>query len=1146
MGAGMGPLGAAGGNYSVNRVLFHLHGGDNPWISDGTPHQWVTPPGETTSYLKGVSFKNVPDMIGAGLTPGGVPKAIPTPADNDGLGTYYYPNGQSSRLMFYHEHSYGITRQGVYAGAAAPYLLWDQVEEDLISGTNASGANPALAKVIPDPFGVANPNYHFGIPLVLQDKTFVPNTAQLTAEDPTWNWGPSGNLWFPHVYMTNQNPADAFGMNAVGRWDYGPWFWPPMDPATLVGQPYACPTPASPTQVCPGTPNPSIVPEAFMDTPIVNGEAYPILQVAPQAYRFRILNASNDRTLNLQLYYAATSTGAVCNPTVAGGYTDTAVPGSGTQSACTEVNMVDAVPHTATSVPPLCTITTQVTNPAVGSGLAIPALDATGNPLNGTGLPGTAAAPCWPTTWPTDGRDGGVPDPATAGPPIIQIGSEGGFLPAPVVIPSTPVNYEYNRRSITVLNISTHGLTLGPAERADVIIDFSQVPSGSRIIMYNDAPAPVPAFDTRYDYYTGDPDQTSTGGAAMTQPGYGPNIRTMMQFAVDLPPSPTGSNVNLPALQTAFKSTPTSQGAYAATHPLPIIPQAAYGSAFNATYADTFSLIQSTSLTFTPIDPVTYQQTGTPITVPIIRKAIHELFDLDYGRMDALLGVELPLTNFTTQTTIPYFYVDPPTEVVKNAETQLWKITHNGVDTHAIHVHLFNVQLVNRVGWDGTVRPPDPNEVGWKETARMNPLEDAIVALQPVKPKVPFPRPDSVRPLDVTMPLGTTGNMFTNVDPNGNPVTTVNAMTNFGWEYVWHCHLLGHEENDMMRAIVFQVAPEAPSNLIATVSGQSVILTWTNNSVSATGFTIQRALDAGFTTGLTVFTIGPTTPPALPATTFTDIAVTPGVTYYYEVAATSPNGTSAWSTPAIPSYDRDTIGLYAPVSGTFYLKNQNTAGTADLTFRYGNRNSTWIPIVGDWNGNKTTTVGLYNPQTGTFYLRNSNTSGAADLTFRYGNRNSAWIPIAGDWDGNGTTTVGLYDPVGGTFYLRNSNTTGAADLTFRYGPRSSTWVPIVGHWAGTAMSTIGLYDPATGTFYLKNTNTTGIADLTFTFTGSQPGMKPIAGDWDSTGTTKVGLYDPATSTYTLKFSNITGSTDRTFVFGTAGLLPIDGNWDGLP
>ena len=41
-----------------------------------------------------------------------------------------------------------------------------------------------------------------------------------------------------------------------------------------------------------------------MDTPIVNGTAYPVLKVEPKAYRFRILNAANDRMLNLQLYVA--------------------------------------------------------------------------------------------------------------------------------------------------------------------------------------------------------------------------------------------------------------------------------------------------------------------------------------------------------------------------------------------------------------------------------------------------------------------------------------------------------------------------------------------------------------------------------------------------------------------------------------------------------------------------------------------------------------------------------------------------------------------------------------------------------------------------------------------------------------------------
>jgi len=33
---------------------------------------------------------------------------------------------------------------------------------------------------------------------------------------------------------------------------------------------------------------------------------------------------------------------------------------------------------------------------------------------------------------------------------------------------------------------------------------------------------------------------------------------------------------------------------------------------------------------------------------------------------------------------------------------------------------------------------------------------------------------------------------------NGNPITVTNVVANFGWEYVWHCHILSHEEVDMM------------------------------------------------------------------------------------------------------------------------------------------------------------------------------------------------------------------------------------------------------------------------------------------------------------------------------------------------------------
>ncbi len=1473
MGAGNGPLGTP---YSQNRATLHLHGGVTPWISDGTPHQWTVPAGEVTDYKKGLSARDVPDM----------------PATGDGTQTYYWTNQQSGRLMFYHDHAYGITRLNVYAGEAAGYLLVDPAQENAL----ATATVPGTIGTTPDLTHV--------VPLVIQDKSFVPDSGvaggQLAAQDPTWDvagWGGAGSLWFPHVYMPNQNPYDDSGSTAFGRWDYGPWFWPPQNPGSLLSPPVSCSSLAYPGQAltCPGTPNPSGTPEAFMDTPVVNGTLYPKLPLQPAAYRFQILNASNDRGLNLQLYVAdplsvaltssgsgytsvptvgftggggagaaataivstgavtainvtapgsgytspsvvisggggtgATATAALTSGVVTGivvtnggtgyttvpsltitdvtgsGATATAViapagliidvlvtaPGSGYTTAPTvsftggggtgaaavasinsEVKMVDAVPHTSASTPPLCTTVTQ----AGAAGLAVANLDGSGKPIYGTGLP----ANCWPTTWPADGRDGGVPDPAAAGPPIMQIGTEGGLLPALTVIPSTPVGYEYNRRSITVLNILNHALLLGPAERADVVIDFSAF-AGKTLLLYNDAPAPVPAFDSRSDYYTGDPDQTLTGGAPSTLPGYGPNTRTVMQIQVaaaapsttfnpgtlrtalpgifsatqdpiivpevaygaaqntyvriqdtSLSLFPVGSaltgldltnggsgftsvpavtitggggvgatatasltprgvgNLTLTSSGSGYTSAPavtitggggsgatataalasttvasisvTNSGSgYNSTGPTVAItggggtgaaavavmtrrigfltytvssirltnPGSGYtsvptvtltggggsgargranlarsavasltlgsagsgytsaptvgfsgggGSGAAATAAVTASAVASLTLTnsgsgytSTPLvaitggggtgatgaavialDPLTgialigggsgytsvpavgisggggagaaatailaptslasltltaagsgytsapvltftggggtgaqaaavlggasigsisvtnsgtgYNSTGPTVsitggggtgataravmtrrlgfvtylvssiqltspgsgytsvptvtltggggsgaagranlgtaavvsltlvdpgtgftsaptisfsggggsgaaataqlapsavsgitltspgsgyasaptvaitggggsgataialtsgsTIPLQPKAIQELFTLDYGRMNATLGVELPFTNFLTQTTIPYNYVDPPTEIFKDGDTQVWKITHNGVDTHFMHFHLFGVQVLNRVGWDGAVKPPDPNELSWKDTVRMNPLEDIIVALKPLKPALPWDLPNSIRPLDVTRDVTYTSAMsFTNVDPTNQPATVTNDLTNFGWEYVWHCHLLGHEENDMMRAMVLAVPPRVPSSLAGAAAGalgsQHVVLTWTDHSLNETGFTVQRATSVGgpWTT------LGEALPGVGAGTTvsFTDPSAPPA-TYFYRVIANNLVGyTRSYVAPAggYPSLSADSAPVAASSSVT--------------------------------------------------------------------------------------------------------------------------------------------------------------------------------------------------------------------------------------
>ncbi len=903
MGAGMGPLGmnvppGMPMNYTQNRATVHLHGGDTVWISDGTPHQWITPAKENTPYPKGVSVTYVPDMDNGNEPPGTL--------------TFFYTNNESARLMFYHDHAYGITRLNVYAGMAAPYLLTDSVEQDLINATNKTGVNPGNLKLLPD----------LGIPLIIQDKTFVDNTT-IYGQDPTWNWGTgpkvngkiikamTGDLWIPHVYMPNQNPYDPGGANAFGRWDYAPWFWPPAGDLVHgpIKNPYYDPinAPWEPP-VMPATPNPSMGMEAFMDTPIVNGVAYPNITVDPKPYRFRILNAANDRFLNLQLYNATNIISNISVNSGGSGYTSPGVViadpyGRGATAAAIVSNGVVTGIQVLTvgsnySISPVITITGANTSKAT----------ATAHVYTGkteVGMVPAVATSGYPVGWPTDGRDGGVPDPATMGPSFIQVGTEGGFLPAPAVIRDQPVTWIRDFLLFMFGIVDKRALELGPAERADVIVDFSKY-AGKTIILYNDAPAGFPNNDPRWDYYTGDPDQVDSGGAPTTQPGYGPNTRTIMQINVkNIAPA---AAYNLTNLNKAFAKSKGKRGVFEVSQPPIIVPQAAYDSAYNKTFTTNVTkeyvqLFQHTH-TFQNI-------TGTNITIRLEPKSSHDemgaTYDQDYGRMSSMMGLEVPNATTLTQNFVLYGYASPPVDLINDSMipmtppsgkdgTQIWKIVHNGVDSHIFHWHLFNVQLINRVGWDGVMVPPDANELGWKESVRVDPLEQTVVALRPVAPKVPFEVPNSTRLIDPTMPAGATlrgpplGGFF---DPMGNGVTVTNHLVNFGWEYVMHCHLLSHEEMDMMQAQVLAVPPEAPSNLAANMVG-SVVLTWKDNSAGETGFTIQKAENAGFTKNLTTFKVGPN------VVTYTDTAIAQGMTYYYRVVANNVVGdTQVYPAPAI-------------------------------------------------------------------------------------------------------------------------------------------------------------------------------------------------------------------------------------------------------
>jgi FtsP/CotA-like multicopper oxidase with cupredoxin domain len=335
---------------------------------------------------------------------------------------------------------------------------------------------------------------------------------------------------------------------------------------------------------------------------MVNGTVYPTVELAAQPYRLRILNASHDRFLNLQFYKASPIVSGITISTGGSGYTSVpavTISGGGGTGA-TAVATIDPTTGAVTAIDLPSVGSGYTTAPDVtitgGGGTGALATAATYTALTEVGMVPAALASGFPETWPTDGREGGVPDPATKGPAMIQIGTEGGFLPQPLLLPNQPVVWNLDPTMFNVGNVLNWAdgggtLCLAPAERADVIVDFSQY-AGQTLILYNDAPTAFPALDPHYDYYTGAPDRTDVGGYGAIPPGVGPNIRTVMQITVTgtggAAPADYYNPATLAAMEAAFVSTATSTGAFEASQEPIIVGQTAYNTTYNKTFPATW------------------------------------------------------------------------------------------------------------------------------------------------------------------------------------------------------------------------------------------------------------------------------------------------------------------------------------------------------------------------------------------------------------------------------------------------------------------------------------------------------------------------------------------------------------------------------
>lgn len=277
--------------------------------------------------------------------------------------------------------------------------------------------------------------------------------------------------------------------------------------------------------------------------------------------------------------------------------------------------------------------------------------------------------------------------------------------------------------------VSLSTITIFPGERKDIVIDFDQVPMGTRIVVTNDANFPYPSGDP--SYVPNDPRNPTLDPAAKAK---GDPWATIMQIEVSKPLS-----------ETVNKKTRLGQ----------------------------FTLLRG-------------RAAGTPLLLPFlwapagpVRRHIllGEGCD-EYGRIMPLLG-----TVYGSSGTV--LDVDAGTKQFHDAPdicpalgaTEVWEFWNTTVDSHPIHMHLVRFRIANRQRFTGEVQAKAMAS-GWTGVK---------FSAQPV-----------LDPRASPAPLTEQGWKDTVVCPPGF-VTRVVVKFDKPGKYVYHCHILGHEEHDMMR-----------------------------------------------------------------------------------------------------------------------------------------------------------------------------------------------------------------------------------------------------------------------------------------------------------------------------------------------------------
>ena len=161
-------------------------------------------------------------------------------------------------------------------------------------------------------------------------------------------------------------------------------------------------------------------------------------------------------------------------------------------------------------------------------------------------------------------------------------------------------------------------------------------------------------------------------------------------------------------------------------------------------------------------------------------------------------------------------------------------------------------------------------------------------------------------------------------------------------------------------------------------------------------------------------------------------------------------------------------------------------------------------------------------------------------------------PVCGDWNNDdGVMLIGVFRPSTGWWYLDTNGDRKidcAVDRCTFFGQAGD--IPVTGDWNGDGSTQIGVFRPSTGYWYL-DLNGNGQFDSCGTdaciYYGTA-GDLPVTGDWNGDSVTEIGVFRPSTGRWYLDLNGDRAwsgcGTDGCYYYGTNGDLPVTGKWTG--